>query len=110
MRNMGHETGMKPGMKPVWNRYETGYETSMKPVWNRYETGYETRMKPVWNRRITQTICFLVATAYKAMAAAFDGNGATRYEAEYELEWNQYETAAPPTLFVSLSSQPIKPW
>ena len=35
---------------------------------NRNETG------------VTQTICFFVVPAYKAMAAALDGNGARRYE------------------------------
>ena len=86
----------------------------MKPEWNRYETGYETGMKPVSKHRITHTICFFVVTAYKAMAAALDGNGARRYETgmkpNMKLVWSQYEPTPSPTLFVSLSSQPTKQW
>ena len=49
-------------------------------------------MRPVWNHRITDTICFFVVTAYKAMAAALDGNGPKRYEIGMKPVWNRYET------------------
>ena len=57
-------------------------------VSNRYGTG------------VTQTICFFVVPAYKAMAAALDDNGATRYETGmkpvWNRVWNQYETSMKP--------------
>ena len=70
----------------VWNSYETG----MKPVWNQVWNRYETGMKPVWNHHIAHTICFFVVTAYKAMAAALDGNGARRYETGMKPVFNKW--------------------
>ena len=41
-------------------------------------------------------ICFFLVTAYKAMAAALDGDGATRYETVMKPIWNWYETNMKP--------------
>ena len=70
----------------------------MKPVRNQYETGFETGMKPIYNHCITQTSCFFLVTAYKAMAAVLDSNRKTRYETGMKPGmkpvWKQYKTTA----------------
>ena len=53
-------------------------------------------MTPVENRHIIQTICVFVVTAYKAMAATLDVNGATRYETCMNRYETWYETGMEP--------------